>query len=220
MRKKIEKKCEQCNKIYIGDKLRKYCTYVCAKKSRELKKTLHCESCQKEFEVQQYRKARFCSKECKIKNMESLTIEIKCFNCEKKFERKEPRIKRSNHCFCSNKCANEYNTGANHYEWKEHLHDKHFQNEIKKWGKKVKKRDNYICQECGESNKRLLQSHHIKSKSQYPNLIFDLNNGITLCVECHAQKHKDDKKIFNLIKHFTHNYYDNLNHNKVFQITS
>ena len=57
------------------------------------------------------------------------------------------------------------------------------------WRKYVLERDNYTCQECGEyftSN----CVHHIKSYIDYPKLRLDISNGITLCENCHKNKHR------------------------------
>ena len=57
------------------------------------------------------------------------------------------------------------------------------------------KRDNYICQCCGFSNVRndsgvyYLNVHHINSFCDNENLRFDVNNGVTLCVDCHKKLH-------------------------------
>lgn len=59
--------------------------------------------------------------------------------------------------------------------------------EYAEWRKAVYERDNYTCQECG--SKRGLNAHHVKQWVSYPALRFDVNNGITLCEECHAKRH-------------------------------
>jgi hypothetical protein len=51
------------------------------------------------------------------------------------------------------------------------------------WSRRIKQRDNWTCQYCGSHLN--LQSHHILGITQYPERIFDLDNGITLCFDCH-----------------------------------
>lgn len=57
----------------------------------------------------------------------------------------------------------------------------------KAWVKAVKERDKWTCQECGACEK--LHAHHIKRWKDYPDLRYDLNNGITLCHTCHEKAH-------------------------------
>ena len=52
------------------------------------------------------------------------------------------------------------------------------------WRTAVYKRDDYICQRCKVKGGRL-ESHHIKSFADYPELRFEVDNGITLCKLCH-----------------------------------
>jgi 5-methylcytosine-specific restriction endonuclease McrA len=51
----------------------------------------------------------------------------------------------------------------------------------------VFKRDDFTCQKCFKRGCEI-HPHHIKPKSLFPNLVFELNNVITLCVKCHLQK--------------------------------
>jgi len=48
-------------------------------------------------------------------------------------------------------------------------------------------RDHFQCTDCGA--KGYLQVHHIKEVSNYPELIWELDNGKTVCVSCHEKIH-------------------------------
>jgi hypothetical protein len=207
MYKRIDKICLHCNNTYSGTKASKYCGYDCAKASRKKRVTLNCQDCNKEFEVQEWNKdAKFCSYSCKVKNQSSNIVDITCNSCQTTFKRKEHKI--GKHNFCSKSCANEFNKGVNHYEWKEHLHDKNKKLALKQWALKVKERDNYTCQLCYEnSDRKLMEAHHMKHRSQFPELQFDFSNGITLCLKCHALQHINDPKALRLITHKINKYY-------------
>lgn len=63
--------------------------------------------------------------------------------------------------------------------------------EYKKWRQCILKRDNFICQMCHQKGKH---SHHIKTKAKRQDLIFDTNNGITLCKTCHRKIHYKEEQ--------------------------
>ena len=54
------------------------------------------------------------------------------------------------------------------------------------WRSSVFERDLYTCQDCGAKGIYLM-AHHIKSWSMYPKLRYKIENGITLCKQCHAK---------------------------------
>jgi hypothetical protein len=202
-----ERICEQCNNTYLGIPGRKYCGYKCSKKALENKKELNCSNCNKPFKVQNYRDAKYCSIKCKNEYNSSPIIEKQCKNCGKLFNRKSHRVK-SDNSFCSRSCILIFNRGSNHYEYKEHLHDKHLKLALKQWGKIIKKRDNYICQKCGCDDKNCMEAHHIKSQNLFPDLKFNFDNGITLCLRCHALAHEGDEKSLRLINNKIKRYYN------------
>lgn len=74
-----------------------------------------------------------------------------------------------------------------------------------KWKQKtqqIKKRDGGICLRClfkyNIINTEELQVHHIKSRKNFPELMFDDNNLITLCKTCNLQLGTKDKLDFEL----------------------
>lgn len=61
--------------------------------------------------------------------------------------------------------------------------------EAQEWRNAIFKRDNWTCQLCWKYGDKL-QAHHLNNWAQFPNERLDLNNGITLCEECHRAFHK------------------------------
>ena len=59
-----------------------------------------------------------------------------------------------------------------------------------KWSKKVRERGDYTCAYCGEYNKMHSEAHHLFPIRDYPELAYDLGNGIVLCQHCHSVYHK------------------------------
>lgn len=80
--------------------------------------------------------------------------------------------------------------GENHWNWKggiNPINDSIRKSiEFKLWAKSVKERDNFICKECGKIGGKI-QAHHIKPFSLFPELRFAIDNGITLCRDCHMK---------------------------------
>lgn len=67
------------------------------------------------------------------------------------------------------------------------------------WKKAIYQRDDYICQICGKRGGKL-QVDHIKPYSLYPNLRWKIENGRTLCIDCHKQTDTYGWKMVNFMK--------------------
>lgn len=57
--------------------------------------------------------------------------------------------------------------------------------EMKRWRELVFKQDNYTCVTCNDSKGGNLEAHHIKPFALFPEFRFKVENGITLCTDCH-----------------------------------
>jgi len=61
------------------------------------------------------------------------------------------------------------------------------------WKKKVFERDNYTCQSCGrksgDGKRVILNAHHLIPISFDVSQIFNVDNGLTVCYECHREIH-------------------------------
>ena len=79
--------------------------------------------------------------------------------------------------------------GDKHPNWKggiyPHILELRHSIEYRIWREAVFKRDNYTCRKC--DRKGIINAHHIKSFIKFPELRFNIDNGITLCLECHRQ---------------------------------
>lgn len=58
----------------------------------------------------------------------------------------------------------------------------------KAWRKSVFERDSYTCRQCSSTENKL-HPHHIKPWDEYPELRLNLDNGLTLCTDCHNKHH-------------------------------
>lgn len=98
----------------------------------------------------------------------AITYNFRCPNCSK-----EDRV---------------YLSGEEHPLWKgDAVNENRRIRKSKKyveWRTNIFEKDYYVCQCCGKRSSRL-NVHHIKSFANYPNLRFDIKNGITLCTSCH-----------------------------------
>jgi len=78
--------------------------------------------------------------------------------------------------------------GDKAYNWKGGQKSKHTVHtyRYKKWRRDVFIRDEFTCRQCGKTH-IYITAHHIKSWVKFPDLRYVVNNGRTLCEECHKK---------------------------------
>ena len=64
-----------------------------------------------------------------------------------------------------------------------------------KWSKSVKNRDKWVCRIADVNCDGRLEAHHILSWKDFPELKYEVNNGITLCHAHHPRKRVDEAKL-------------------------
>lgn len=87
-------------------------------------------------------------------------------------------------------------TGSEHPKWNpKRTHEQRVSerktNAVREWRVAVFKRDNFTCQQCGDSQGGNLVAHHIDSYDWCEEKRADTDNGITLCEKCHKDFHKE-----------------------------
>lgn len=93
-----------------------------------------------------------------------------------------------------------FKNGKDHPFWKggiSSLYDKIKQTlQYRIWRDLVYKRDYWHCQICNKHCERGdIVAHHKRSFADYPELRFDVDNGITLCRGCHLKIHRGEEEI-------------------------
>lgn len=164
-----------------------------------------CDNCGRIFHIPLFRvkknKHHFCSYSCYRKF--GIADNIICESCGKASHRRPLQITKWKHHFCNKQChgrwRSEHQKGENNPRWidgksKEEISETaRFWRQLRMsrkgraWIRTVLKRDKKTCQIC--SSKLTPCAHHIKSFTKYPESRFDVDNGITLCKECHTYVH-------------------------------
>lgn|SRR3990167_3552131 len=181
---------------------------------RNFKISKNCVICNKQFftissDIKRGR-GKCCSKSCatKLKHKEGkfpkiLTAESnpnwkggkpKCINCGNKVTSSQ-----------SKKCGNCWSIymktkiGENNHKWikdrtqLKKSEKKHLDGGYREWMFAVKKRDGWICRIADVNCDGRLEAHHIKNWKEYPELRYEITNGITLCHAHHPMGRAKEK---------------------------
>lgn len=90
--------------------------------------------------------------------------------------------------------------GENHHKWKPDrtkLAKRQERNDssYKEWRRLVWLRDNFKCKIANPDCAGQLEAHHILGWSEYPELRYKINNGITLCHAHHPRRRAEEKRL-------------------------
>ena len=136
-----------------------------------------------------------------------------CLVCDTQFWRKPCAIKKGDNKFCSRQCYLTWQRGRKRdtgfrQRCSAGQHRRHSGRllitpihkrirgslEFRQWRESVFKRDNWTCQKCGKRSKKnawlIIHAHHVKPFAIFPELRFIVDNGQTLCKDCHDKEPK------------------------------
>ncbi len=179
----------------------------------------YCKNCSKEFRTfpsSVKRGVKYCSHSCAmvVRHREGYKTSVSlrgslnpnwtggkpiCIDCGERCS--HFKAKRCGNCwklFLSNK------TGERHHNW---IADRtklailsngeEYRNSpaSREWSKNVRNRDKWSCRIADINCGGRLEAHHILGWTQYPELRYEVNNGITLCHFHHPRKRNDEMRL-------------------------
>lgn len=151
-----------------------------------------CGNCGMAFYVEKHRlkMAKFCSHKCYSVNLTTKTSWNKGKPMTKEHRQKLSEAKLKNPVRYW-KGKHKELRGNKHWNWRggvTPVNEKiHKSMEYKLWRKAVYERDNYTCIWGGKEHGSKLHADHIKPFSLFPELRFAIDNGRTLCADCHRK---------------------------------
>lgn len=134
------------------------------------------------------------------------SVERTCHQCRTTFYRAPSVVRRGGGRYCSRICTVLGNKrfGPNHPRWikdrskLKHLGDENLDRRssaYNTWRREVWLRDNFKCKIANPDCKGRIEAHHILAWRDYPELRYQITNGITLCHFHHPKVRKEEKRL-------------------------
>lgn len=197
------KECPICQKAYTlplwKSKLMQTCSKSCGYKlMRQKTKDKHehsCIGCSKSFVATHTSKGKYCSHLCYAESLKTRGGKPNCLGCNKKLS--------AHGCVYCRECIALVKVGENHHRWikdRSKLSRTSKQGERRTyaynyWRGEVWKRDGFKCRIDSESCSGRIEAHHILPWRDFPDLHYQLNNGITLCHAHHPRARVEEKRL-------------------------
>lgn len=184
-----------CGKVYIT-------TYASIRNSGRTDGICKCKECAKYYNRNYFRmsfedvKEYFNKNDCVLLSSKEEYINIFSefrfiARCGHEHTTTFQSFKNSKHKICK-ECIKKVNSGKNAYNWNGGYDSESIRfrktYEFKQWVKSVYKRDNYICQCCYKKGVKL-NAHHLNGYNWDIENRTNVDNGITLCEDCHNDFH-------------------------------
>lgn len=197
---RVKRQCKGCGKTFEirkqellnGSRKGVYCSMKC-KNIERVTKT--CPTCKNIFEVTITNDKIYCSKSCANNSV----IRNEKIGKRQKELQQEPAFRERFLSWIKERTASQkwrdsahFQKGDKHPAYKGNASERESAMggyKYKKWRTDVFKRDNYTCQDCGNKG-GYLHAHHLKEWAKYPELRYEITNGITLCIQCHKERHR------------------------------
>jgi len=153
----------------------------------------------------QFLRRKYCGNPCKMKGVTNGNRGKKAHNNQQmprtciwcgKTKMVAPAY--SDRKYCDVKCmqrhyASGIQRGENHWHWMGGITEDKGRDSLypgyKEWRREVYGRDGFKCVNCGCNKSGSLQAHHIVPVCVNKSLLLDIDNGLTLCIDCHKKVH-------------------------------
>lgn len=179
--------CSQCGQKFARPKSvfkeaeHYFCSLKCRKEYTREHNKKYCSKCGKE--MPKNRQKDLCSECLAEEKHNEKYIKFNCAYCGKESERLKAHTK-GEILFCSQKCMGLYKRID-----PTKLADVSKDPKIVDWSKKVISKFNNTCIKCGKHFDKGLNAHHLNSKDWDKDNMYNVDNGVPLCNECHQDYH-------------------------------
>lgn len=153
-------------------------------------KMFTCSQCSKDFSAPAYVNRKTCSYKCS-NNLPKSRMKGKNVSLETKEKMRLSAIGKK-HPWASLKGELNHNYIKDRSLLKK-SEKKHLDRQYKEWMFNVKNRDNWKCRIADVNCDGRLEAHHILNWKEFPELRYDINNGITLCHAHHPRGRAKEK---------------------------